>query len=466
MRTNFFKFLFIIAVATVFSSCLWDNNEEVDLSADPSFVSLIFKENDSIPGLEDAVFTYEYDADLGDSVIVNLDSLPYQTRIDSVFPSFTFKSSAGAYLIQSDASSATGLDTVYITGTDTIDFNKVLRVVNYAANGKDSTSYLIKVNVHQVEPELYVWSRKVNQIYNHAGSVQKAIFFKNKFFFYVSSGSNNYLYTSTNAENWSGEALSGLPNNDCNFRNIAIFKDKLYFVHQNGNVYTSTDGYNWTTLNPGVTGYTIINLLFDLDSQLWSVFKNQQTQKCYFGTSADGATWTVGATIPNDFPVVDFAALSFKSRTNKSKAIVVSGKDPAAKLLTSVWSVQKNIYDEYKWVNFAVDNHSLDTMAGASIIHYDDKLLLFGGFKDGQNNVADKTYWESIDEGLSWRVADTVNNVIEDMTIPLSYLQRSFQSVILDEQTNTIYLFGGRSKDMVFSDVWVGKLNRLSFLRQ
>lgn len=465
MRTSFFKFLIIITIVSAFSSCLWDD-EEVDLSTDPTFVSLVFKENDSIPGLEDAVFTYEYDAALGDSVIVNLDSLPYQTRIDSVFPTFTFKSSAGAYLIQSDASSATGLDTVFITGTDTIDFNKVLRVVNYAANGKDSCSYRIKVNVHKVEPELYVWSKKVDQIYNHNGSVQKAIFFKNKFFFYVSSGVNNYLYTSTNAGNWMGETLSGLPNDDCNFRNIAIFKDKLYLVHQNGNVYTSADGYNWVTLNPGVAGYTIINLLFELDNQLWSVFRNQLTQKYYFGTSTDGASWAIDATIPNNFPVMDFAALSFKSRTNKTKAIVLSGRDPEGNLLNSVWSVQKNVFDEYKWVNFAVDNQSLDTMAGASIINYDNKLLLFGGFKDRDDNLADKTYWESIDEGLSWRAADTVYNVIEDMEIPLSYKSRSFQSVIHDELTHNIYLFGGRTKDRVFTDVWVGKLNRLSFLRQ
>lgn len=465
MRTSFFKFLIIITIVSAFSSCLWDD-EEVDLSSDPSFVSLTFAENDSIPGLEDAVFTYEYDAILGDSVIVNLDSLPYQTRIDSVYPTFTFKSSAGAYLIQSDASSATGLDTVYITGTDTIDFGKVLKVVNFAANGKDSISYHIKVNVHQVEPELYVWSRKMSQVYNHAGSVQKAVFFKNKFFFYISSGINNYLYTSTNAENWSGETLTGLPNKDCNFRDIAIFKDKLYLVHQDGNVYTSADGYNWAALNPGVAGYTIINLLFDLDSRLWSVFKDQQTQKYYFGTSADGASWSIGAMIPNDFPVIDFAALSFKSRTNKTKAIVLSGRDPEGILLTSVWSVQKNVYDEYKWVNFAIDNHSLDTMAGASIIHYDNKLLLFGGFKDSDDNVADKIYWESVDEGFSWRVADTTYNVIEDMNIPLSYQPRSFQSVIHDESTHKIYLIGGRSKLLYFSDVWVGKLNRLSFLRQ
>lgn len=464
MRTNFFKFLIIIAITSVFSSCLWDN-EEVDLSSDPSFVSLTFAENDSIPGLEDAVFTYEYDAALGDSVIVNLDSLPYQTRIDSVYPTFSFTSSAGAFLIQSDASSATGLDTVYITGTDTIDFNKVIRVVNYAANGKDSTSYLIKVNVHQVEPELYVWNRKVGQIYSHGASIQKAIYFKDKFYFFAGSGVNNYLYTSDKALQWVSETLSGLPQN-CNFRDITIFNGKLYLVHEDGNIYSSADGYSWTSANPAVPGYTINHLLFVLDNNLWSVFKNQLTQAYHFATSGDGATWQIKESLPAGFPVVDFAALSFKSRTNKTKAIVVGGYDAEGDILSSVWSVQKNVYNEYKWVDFTDGNTAyLEAHAGATVINYDDKLLFFGGMNiDG--NIVDTAYMESIDEGLTWRSADTTYNVIEDLSIPLSYQSRSYQSAIHDETGHYIYLFGGRTKDRVFTDVWVGKLNRLSFLRQ
>jgi len=463
MRTNFFKFLIIITIVSVFSSCLWDD-EEVEYSSDPTFVSLVFAENDSIPGLEDAAFTYEYDADLGDSVIVNLDSLPYQTRIDSVYPTFTFKSSAGQLLIMKD-SLGTGMDTIALTGTDTIDFNMVLKIQNYAEDGKTNKTYQVKVNVHQVEPELYVWNRKVGQIYTHDGSVQKVVFFKDKFFFYVSSGVNNYLYTSSNAVNWGSQALSGLPPN-CNFRDITAYNNKLYFVHEDGNIYVSEDGRTWAAQNSGVAGYTINNLLFELDNNLWSVFKNQLTQNYYFGTSADGVAWVIDEMIPDDFPVVGFAALSFKSRTNKTKAIVLGGYSTDGELLSSVWSVQKNVFSEYKWVDFSAANSTLGSLAGASVISYDDKLLLFGGFKDTDDNLADTTYWESIDEGLSWRRADTTYNVIEDLSIPLSYQERSYQSVIHDANGHYIYLIGGRTKDRVFSDVWVGKLNRLSFLRE
>jgi hypothetical protein len=461
MRTTFFKFLIITTIVSVFSSCLWDD-EEVVYSSDPTFVSLVFEENDSIPGLEDAVFTYEYDVDLGDSVIVNLDSLPYQTRIDSVFPKFTFRSSAIQLLIMKD-SLGTGMDTIALSGNDTIDFNKVLMIQNYASDGIANKTYDIKVNVHQVEPKLYVWNKKVSQIYTHDGSVQKAVFFKDKFFFYVSSGVNNYLYTSSNAVNWGSQALSGLPPN-CNFRDITAYNNKLYFVHEDGNVYASTDGYLWTAMNPGVAGYTINNLLFELDNNLWSVFKNQLTQKYYFGTSADGAAWIIDEMIPNDFPVVGFAAHSFKSRTDKTKAIVLGGYSAVGDILSSVWSVQKNVFNEYKWVNFSAANATLNSLSGASVISYDDKLLLFGGM-DIDDNIVETDYMESIDEGLTWRSTDTTHNVIEDMTIPLSYQARSYQSVIHDTTSHYIYLVGGRTKDRVFSDVWVGKLNRLSFLR-
>jgi hypothetical protein len=437
---------------------LWDE-EEVELSTDPSFVSLVFDENDSIPGLEDAVFTLEYD-----SVIVNLDSLPFQTRIDSVFPSFTFRSSAGKYLIMKD-SLGTGLDTVPLIGNDTIDFNKVLRVVNFAADGKTQQSYQIKVNVHQVEPELYVWNRKVNQIFTHDSNVQKAIFFSNKFLFYAGADTNNYLYSSSNAVNWVSETLVGLPVN-CNFRNITAFNNKLYLVHDDGNVYSSADGYTWTSLNPGVAGYAIINLLFELDNNLWSLFKNQLTQKYYFGTSTDGAAWVINEMIPEDFPVVGFASLSIKSRTNKTKAVVIGGYDSQSDLLSSVWSVQKNIFNEYKWVDFTNGNNaSLKPNAGGSVINYDNKLVLFGGLVN-DSNVVESVYMESIDEGLTWRRTDSINNVIEDLSIPLSYQPRTYSSVIHDETSHYIYLFGGKTDDRIFSDVWVGKLNRLSFLRQ
>lgn len=462
MTHQFFKFFIFSLALVALSSCLWEEEDAV-LSSDPRFVSLTFGANDSIPALQYASFTLAYDSLLMDSVIVNLDSLPFQTRIDSVFPSFAFKSTSAAFLLLRD-SLGIGIDTIAVTGKDTIDFTKVIAIRNIAGDKITERTYKIKVNVHQVEPELYHWNKLVSSVYAHSGSVQKAVLFDSKFFFYVSSGVNNYLYTSPDAVSWSTATVSGLPLYP-DLRRIMHFGDALYLLHENGTLYNTTDGYNWQTLATNLPGHGFTALLFELENQLWSIVQNTATEAHYFARSADGLAWTVAEALPASFPVSDFAAVSFKSRTNKPKALVVGGFAADGTLLSKSWSVEFNVNNQYNWVDFSLENSTLDTLSGASIIAYADKLLLFGGM-DNNNNVVDSFYMESIDEGLSWRMTDSTYNVITDYDLDYSYEPRSYQSVIHKADTHEIYLIGGRSKFLIFTDVWRGKLNKLSFKRQ
>ncbi|MHB9143129.1 MAG: hypothetical protein ACYC25_14760, partial [Paludibacter sp.] len=104
---------------------------------------------------------------------------------------------------------------------------------------------------------------------------------------------------------------------------------------------------------------------------------------------------------------------------------------------------------------------------------YDNKLLLFGMRNDLERSVAPLK--ESTDEGLSWQTPDSVYNYLPD-----TYNQRSYQSVIVYkpriysksdtkqqiEESNRIFIIGGKNGQNIFSDVWTGKLNRKNFLRQ
>jgi len=468
MKQHLYKFLVVMLAVVSLSSCLWDDDKTV-LSDNPNFVSLKFAKNDSIPGLEKAVFTLEYDSILIDSVIVNLDSLPYNTRIDSVFPAFVFRSTYASFLIMKD-SLGTGLDTIPLTGKDTVDFSRVTAVINYAADWTvKPKTYPIKINVHLVEPELYVWHKKVDHIFNHSADVQQAVYFNNQFLFYVSSGGVNYLYTSVDAVNWTSATISGLPAS-ANFRGISWFDGKLYLAHQNGLIYSTTDGINWIGVNPAIPGHVINNLLFVLENNLWGIFKQDANSLYYFATSQDGIAWQINGVIPVNFPVTDYAALAFTSRTGKPKAVVIGGNASDNTPLSTVWSVQKNVNNEYKWVNFTLDNPGLDSLSGTSLIRYDDKLLLFGGIINKQGDIVGTGYMESMDEGLSWRNTDSTYNVIQDTEKNIVYPSRSYQSVIHNSATHYIYLIGGKNKGAngvnVFSDVWVGKLNRMSFIRK
>ena len=180
---------------------------------------------------------------MGDSVIVNLDSLPYNTRIDSVFPTFSFRSSSAQYLIYEN-------DTVPLDGTDTIDFTiQPVKIINVAADKKThSKDYTIKVNVHQVEPEQYNWNKVLESVDSHDATSQKAIVFNDTIFYYLNNGSAAYLYKSTDGKSWEEQSVSGLPVNTT-LTDMQLFNGKLYLTQDGDKIYSSSDRRNWTLKN-------------------------------------------------------------------------------------------------------------------------------------------------------------------------------------------------------------------------
>lgn len=459
MKFNFFKSLLLSSFVVLLSSCLDTTTDVTVVSTNPCFVSLTFAANDSIPNIENAVFTLEYDALLNDSIIVNLDSLPFNTRIDSVNPTFAFYSSAGARLIFEN-------DSVTISGTDTIDFDQSVKIRNYASDGVTSKPYRIKVNVHKVEPELYVWS-KVTDLDIHEATSQKAIILNDSILYYLNNGSTNYLYISKDGSDWkpSKSAVTNLPSN-ATFSDLTLFNGSLYLTQNSDVIYSSAQGTGWVTKT--ITDYNFKSLLFALNGKLWAITESKSDNKNYFASSTDGITWTVITSVvfPERFPVNDFSTLSFSSRTGKPKAIVIGGTDADGKIMS--WSTENGTY----WTNFSNENNTLDTLAtGSSIIAYDNKLLLFGMSSEGLTTH----FKQSIDEGFSWQTPDSTYNFL-----PTDYVSRSYQSAVvlkpaaylettpLTEKlaTNRIFIIGGKNIQGVMSEIWTGKLNRKNFMIQ
>ena len=450
-----FKFLLFSSVIVLLSSCL-GKTDAVVLSSDASFISLTFTANDSIPYLSTAVFTLE------DSTIVNLDSLPFNTRIDSVFPRFTFATTSGSILIYPSGSKK---DTVVITGKDTIDFRQPVRLINYASDAKTpSKKYTIKVNVHKVNPESYVWSKVNGDLYPGNATNQKAIVLNENIFYYLNDGANNITYSSLNGYTWNTFPVNNLPAN-VSLRSMVQFNGKLFVTHGGDKIYTSVNGIDWSINNYVGVDYSFKSLLFGLKDSIHAITQSKTDQKYHFASSKDGVSWKIqGATLDAKFPVSDFDALSFSSRTGKAKAIIIGGLDSNGALLNTRWSTENGLY----WVDFSLENRSLDTLAaGASVVAYTNKLLLFGVRNDKSAYV--RHFKQSIDEGLTWQTPDSTFNFL-----PATLGDRSFQSVVVvDDKTNPlvvdkanrIFVIGGKTITSVLSDVWTGKLNKKGFTR-
>ncbi len=448
MRFNQFRFILPLLTILFLSSCL-GTTDVTTSSTDARFISLTFGTNDSIPNISTAKFTL-----MADSItIVNTDSLPFLTRIDSVYPTFTFVSSSRATLFF-QAGYKYNKDSAVITGKDTIDFRKPVNVRNYAGNGIAYKDYQVKVKVHQVNPELYIWSKISNALYSQSYINQRTVLFKNKFFYYANDGLNNSVLTSANGNSWTSETLSGMPLFNST-TNIVEFNSNLFFTQDGANVFSSVDGLNWTKADYTAENYNFVSLMFTLNGQIWAVTKSKTDQTYHFANSTNGSVWIIRGLIPDNFPVVDYSSLLFSTRTGKPKVLVLGGYSTAGTLLSNRWSTEDGAY----WVDFSTENTSLPAIAGASVVSYDSKLLLFGG-KDGNNDPLFNPLRESKDEGLTWTTPDSTKNYL-----PTEFLPRYNQSAILDS-SNRIFIVGGQNKTTIFTDVWTGKLNRKSFIIQ
>lgn len=486
MKFNLPGFLLLSSVAVLLSSCL-KTATETTYSNNPCFTSLSLAKNDS---LKAGVFTLEPIAGTKDSMIVNLDSMYYGTTIKSAYPTFSFKSSTRQTLFDTASK-----DSVHLDGTDTIDFRKSYKIKNYAADGITWKEYLVKVNVHQVQPELYVWNKNVEGVEAYGLTNQKAIVSNDTIYYYMNNGTDAHLYTTKDGVSLDPKPLTGFPVS-FSLQNMVLFNGKLYVADNNDKYYTSSDRLNWVAkVDPN---YNLCSLISVFKGALWAVVQSKTDLKKYqFATTTDGVNWVPvpNIEIPQQFPVKDFTSISFASRNGVPRTLVIGGTSKTGDKLVNRWSSEDGSY----WVDFSLENHTLDTLAlGSSVIAYDKKLLLFGTRTDNKKVV----FKESIDEGLSWYSPDSVYNYLhrgiheissstknDTITSYVDYQVHKYMSVVVlnpksyertnftDKsnpaslaneiiQSNRIFIFGVPGSASSSLDVWTGKLNRKNFLRQ
>lgn len=445
MKRKLFYCLSFLGLFIFFYSCLGNEDPgESDLYSNANFVSLKFLKNDSVPGIEDAVFTISDDS----TTIQNVDSLPFQTRIDSICPQFTFKSTSMTQLIFSDTTitlNGGGLDTINFTLSENI------QVKNVSYDGTVTKTYNLKVNVHQVEPELYIWKKLNDKILGNPGGKQKAVLFKNEFLFY-SIGARTSLYTSGDATNWSEATVSNLPST-ASLWYMTPHNDSLFVATEDDKLYASQDGRTWEEKDiAGLGTYTIENLLFSIKNRLCAIVIST-SGTYHFAYRENGSAWAIQDEIPATFPVSGYTALVFNSFMSNPRGMITGGINKNGQLKQTNWTTENGTY----WINVSnTNNTTLDAFSGGATIYYDGRLFLFGGM-DNNNKTLAHNLKESKDQGLNWSIPDSTYN-----HMPEEYTPRSYVSAIVDENDKRIYLIGGIESSN-YADVWTGKLNRLSF---
>lgn len=439
------------------------------LSSETKLTGIVFATDKNNPGIKDATFTIDLDPDT--ARVYNLDSLKYGTRLDSVVATFYFSTNIG-YATFSTLDSL-GTDTVskLLSASDTLNFSRQpCQLYVVSEDQTNNRYYHIYVNVHQVDPDLYVWKQAQTALFNDACDVQ-ALNLAGNVLLFAQDGFGPRLYRSADASVWSSPLTpSGLPK-DANVRGIIRAKNILYYTQAN-QLYTSADGLTWTATDASALGLNLQSMLFYYNDSVWAVAEDPATKDLWFVTMPEGGTpakqtqlgpishlSSVNSQL-SSFPVSDFAALAFIGKSGRKRAMVMGGYDRDGRPLNCRWNLEwiNTAADkgQYRLENFTIEQPEFAPLTGVSVVYYDEKMLLFGS-ADRHQQIGDYPVLESLDEGMNWAVPDTACNRLPD-----DYPVRQRQAVTVTDD-NTIVLIGGRNQTTVFADVWLGKKNSINW---
>lgn len=446
----------LIAILT--AACSNSSTTSYTPSDDPTVDALTLS-NDSFPALKKAVFTVEDKIDTG--LIYNVDSLEYGTKIDKVIPKFVFSGS-----VVSAAIIYTPNDTIALTGGDTIDFSvRPVYLHTISESGDADKWYEVQVNVHQTDPDLYLWELLADDILPQQFSRQKAVMLRDTIYLFASNGLSAVCLYSADGKTFVPKEV---PFDNFDVQNTLVHSDTIICCMHDGEIATlGSANASWQKMKfDDSLPFTIDKLLLsfcyspydwtEIPDSVWALVTDKSTGVPGVATSADFSEWVYMDNLPAEFPVSDFAAVTFFSPTGRPRAMIVGGFSAEGASLNTRWNMEYEPESGYRWENFTVEQPDFTSLTGASIIYYNKHFLMFGG-ANAENMVDNAAIMESYDEGMNWNETDSAHNHMPD-----TYTNRAYQSVLVDSNQN-IYVIGGKSCNKVFSDVYKGKLNSINW---
>lgn len=446
--------VFLSCLVLLLSSCLGsDDKYDYDVVKNCQIVSFTLK-HDSISGLSAVAFTI----DQVNGRIFNQDSLPYGTEVDKVVATVTYGSTISVGSVQV-AQEAVG-DTIHWNGSDSLDYSKPVKFIVTAYDGEIKKAYDTRLNIHQVVPDSMVWSKLAVSLPGNGVTERKVISFGTAeaelYSMYTKETDGYHLYTSQTAEasEWTAKSLTGFPTGAVRLEQLTVYEDVLYIPATDQKLYRSGDGITWAPVETAPAIVALLGVVSEettakLPSALAAVASVNNTPR--FVSMNKAGTWQEGTDVSSDFPVSGFSALSY-SLMYRERLLVAGGKNTSEAVKADVWSTMDGI----NWVLLTSDA-SFGEREGASVALYDTTFFMIGGLD--AKGVALKDIYRSKDNGFSWILSDTLT------VMPVDYSARGYASMIVDEKTNYIYLFGGKdgkgTKDT--GELWRGRINRLGF---
>ncbi len=462
-----YSYVLSLLISVLFVSC-WDNFEERSYYS-ANISEFGFDAHDTCPYIQNYVFNIDQyhgvAADSTTGIIQNLDSLPYGSVVNSLYPNVSFQSTNGNIYIN---------DSLW-EDNDSIDFTTPVVLQNTSYDGLYTKSYTIFVNVHQVDPDSMHLEPASNALPGIA-SANKIIAANGFILDYVPAiGGGLQLYRSADTcKTWTSFPVTGL-SGEMNLHSLCIFGTKFYITSKSNLAYRSDDGLIWSAISPVTSGgaATLLNLYGEINkkyinevdpSALIGMLITAAGDTC-FGKSTDGINWTAYSKVPANFPMSDFALIKSATVTNVQFYTIAGGVNASGSQTACVWSTE----DGKNWISVNDGSISFTTLPmrkNASLFRYDGYLVSFGG-QDESGNLYNDLHI-SPDHGKTWKNADD-NWAFSKMASGLAgagvYVQH-VPDLVYNKDREYIWILGGTREDGASSTIWKGYLNKMVFTRR
>ena len=422
MKIKFY--LFGLLLMGCLTSCLESSTSTTAVS-DEAVITNFYLYNDSIEGISDYKFLIDEDSML----IYNYDSIDYGTRIDSLAFAITPRFHA-VYINDT-------LD-FYAATSVFLDFTNEVKITVVASDEKTSADYRVRVNVHTVDPDTFIWNGVKSEVFAGYAQTEKALWFNGRLLYFAVVDNDLVVNESVDGVNWNALTVSGF---DVDYAsadlNYLVGTEDFIYYFVDGELYKSADGETWTS--EVITGIAVEHLLFAMNGKIFGVTEENGIVRL------DGGMWTDLGSLPSSFPVEGAAMMVAPAPSGRERAFVVGGIDVNGRFLSSVWSSEDGSY----WSDMSGGKELFTPRAYAAMAQYGDGLMLFGGVGSNDTVVGDAQLY-SKDFGLNWG-EPKAKSEISDM-----YLPRYGHSAVVTP-AGYIYLIGGRASSATsVNDVWMG----------
>ncbi|MCM1020944.1 MAG: DUF6242 domain-containing protein [Muribaculum sp.] len=480
----------------------------IDNNSNTAITSFSLKANSKvITGLDSVYFSI----DLENYVIFNADSLPKGTNVGKLLVNIGNSGSSKIVINYTDYDSQEAKEVEYSeTSRDSINFFDDVTVTVTSLNERQSKSYTVKVNVHQMEPDSLCWGSVAYAPLPANGTPwsQGTVMFRGKLYCFTADVAGNITLASTATPevttSWQKQNIT-LPFSPV-LESVKATDNLTAMLSTDGSLYLTEDMQSWESAHQHAPW---VSILGGINGTVYGVAKDngKYVYSCY--PSGQNSISIEGTEVPSDFPISGTSAMYLFTNqwSEQPQGIITGGRCANGTLCNGSWG-----FDGTSWAKFGTfpDDMALENItvfpyytfrvktANWEVIKY-PTLIAFGG--NSADGTVERKVYISRDNGLNWRLGGDLLQLPEEMPslsgaqafvveetlhsraassgnwteISLTRIPTWFEiegstassravAPITQWDCPYIYLFGGRQQDGQLSNsIWRGLINRLSF---